>query len=478
MGFQYTAINHKAFYYSRDGTPHQIHHSCIHPHCAAATARPGSHIQRIVTHSSRAGASQSDVNLLYRRYPQRPGPRLTCCFFALLFSCWGRQSSKGTTEVPTAALSREEARREAASRPACLSRPTARPARCISTPWRSTPALSLSNTAVATAANPTCLPCMVTLWDPILRRASSTLPACWPTTAAAATSPMITSLTLQILSTWLREGLLQSATTLTTWLWAQMGLCCSGPLLMPTVPCSWGLPDSLLSLETPHRCRVSPQGIPHLPSKVSSKETPLRLFKGWWQETSHPKAWHHETSPLRAWWCETWRLRASETVSVIWARRAWHLRSLPPRATTTSQKPSWRLSTKDGRWRRGGGCCASRPDPRHSTARMWGSMTSPAGGAYRQKTSDRRAPADRLPRPTAPGSSSWAQASSVMAWGPRLSPAPPRRRWPEARRRPAPLCRAAAAAASKARAGLPLRLTAILTDRLSPSLPLHPPCPV
>lgn len=87
VGFQYTVINHEAFYHSRDGTPHQIHHPCIHSHCAAATAGPGSHIQRIVTHSSRAGASQSDVTLLFCRYPQRPSPRLTHCFFALSFSC-------------------------------------------------------------------------------------------------------------------------------------------------------------------------------------------------------------------------------------------------------------------------------------------------------------------------------------------------------------------------------------------------------
>jgi len=144
---------------------------------------------------------------------------------------------------------------------------------------------------------------------------------------------------------------------------------------------------------------------------------------------------------------------------------------------TTFQKPSWRRSTRDGRWRRGIWCCVSKPDPRPSMAQTWGSMTSPAGGVYHQTTSDLRAPVDQLLQPTAPGSSWWVRESSVMARGPHLSPAPPRRLWLEARRRPALLYRAAAAAACKARAGLLLRLTALLTDRLKPSLPRHPPCP-
>lgn len=145
-----------------------------------------------------------------------------CLVFVVLFSCWRHQSHKGTTKVQTSTLSLKKALREAASRPACLFRPTASPAHCSSTLCRSTPALSPSNIAVVMAANPNYLPCMVTVWDPIPRRASSPLPACWPTTAAA--SPLITSTTLQTLSSWLRGGFLQSATTLTSWLWDQMGL--------------------------------------------------------------------------------------------------------------------------------------------------------------------------------------------------------------------------------------------------------------
>lgn len=145
---------------------------------------------------------------------------------------------------------------------------------------------------------------------------------------------------------------------------------------------------------------------------------------------------------------------------------------------TTFQKLSWHLSTRDERWRRGRGCCVSKPDPRPSMAQMWGSMTSPAGGVYHQITSDLQALVDQLLQPTAPGSFWWVQASLVMAWGPHLFPAPPHRLWPEARKRPALLCRAAAAAACKARAGLPLRVTALLTDRLNHFLLLHPLCPV
>lgn len=350
-----------------------------------------------------------------------------CLVFVVLFSCWRRQSSKGTTKVLTSALILKKALREAVSRPACLSRPTASPARCSSTLWHSTPALSPSNTAIATAANPSYPPCMVMVWEPIPHWASSPPPACWPTTAAA--SPTITSSNLQTLSSWLREGLLQLGTTLTLWLWPQMGLWFSVPLLMPTALCLWALPDSLLNLEIPHLlCRASPLGIPRLPSKVSSKETLLRLFKGWCQETLRPKAWHHETSPLQVWRCEIWPLKVSETASVISVHRAWHLRNLPPCAMTTFQKPSWHLSTRDGRWRRGTGCCVSKPDPRPSMAQIWGSMTSPAGGVYPRTTSDHQAHVARPPRPTAPGSFWWAQASSVIAWGPRLSPAPPRRR--------------------------------------------------
>lgn len=132
---------------------------------------------------------------------------------------------------------------------------------------------------------------------------------------------------------------------------------------------------------------------------------------------------------------------------------------------------------RDGRWRRGRECCVSKPDPRPSMVQMWESMTSPAGGVYHQTTSAHRAPADRLLRPTAPGSFWWAQASLVMAWGRRLSPAPRRRLWLGARKHPALPCRAAAAAASKPRDGLPLQLTALLTDRLNPTLPLHPLSP-
>lgn len=231
--------------------------------------------------------------MLFERDSQYSSPGFDPCLtditvWFLLFSCWRHQSSKGTTKVLTSALSLKKALGEAASRPAFLSRPTPSPARWSLTLSRFTPALSPSNTAVATAANPSYLPCMVTVWEATPHhRESSALPACWPTTATA--SPM-TLLTLQTLSSWLREGLLQPATTLTSWLWAQMGLCCSGPLLTDIVPCLWASQDSLLSLETTHLlCRASPQGIPHLPSKVSFKETLLRLLKGWCRETLLPK---------------------------------------------------------------------------------------------------------------------------------------------------------------------------------------------
>lgn len=43
-----------------------MYHSCIHSHRATTPACLGCHIQRIVTHSSRAGAFfQSDINFLY-----------------------------------------------------------------------------------------------------------------------------------------------------------------------------------------------------------------------------------------------------------------------------------------------------------------------------------------------------------------------------------------------------------------------------
>lgn len=117
-----------------------------------------------------------------------------CLFFVVLFSCWRHQSSKGATKILTSTLSLKKALREAASRPACLSRPTASPARCSSTLWRSTPALSPSNTAIAMAANPSYLLCIVMFWVPNRGlghlTTSSLLLAWWPTTAAA--SPMIT----------------------------------------------------------------------------------------------------------------------------------------------------------------------------------------------------------------------------------------------------------------------------------------------
>ena len=274
-----------------------------------------------------------------------------------------------------------------------------------------------------------------------------------------------------------QRGPPQSATTLTSWPWARTARWCSGTLLTPTAPCSWASTDSLLSLETPPLlCRVSPRGTPRPPSRVSSRETPPLLFKGWCRETLPPKAWRLETSPLRVWPWEIWPLTVFETASVTPAPRAWHLRSRP-RATTASQRPSWRLSTRGGRWMRGTGCSASKPDLRRSTARTWGSMTSPAGGAYRRTTSDLQAPGGRLLPLTAPGSSWWARASSATAWGPRPSPAPPRRLWLEAPKPPALLCRAAAAAACRAKAGPPPRPTAPPTDRTKASPPRQPPCP-
>lgn len=143
---------------------------------------------------------------------------------------------------------------------------------------------------------------------------------------------------------------------------------------------------------------------------------------------------------------------------------------------TTFQRPSWHRSMRDGSWRRERGCCVSKPGPKPSTGRIWEFMTSRADAVCPQTTSVLRPPADQLPRRTAPGSSSWVRASSVTAWGPHLCPALPRRLWLVAPKPPPLHCRAAAAAACNARAGLPLRPTAPLTDRRNPSLPLHPPC--
>lgn len=47
------------FCFHRGGTSHQTVHSRVHPHGPAAAARPGGHIQGLVTHSSRAGAAFS-----------------------------------------------------------------------------------------------------------------------------------------------------------------------------------------------------------------------------------------------------------------------------------------------------------------------------------------------------------------------------------------------------------------------------------
>lgn len=44
------------FVLHRGGASHQSFHSRVHSHGSAAAARPGGHIQRIVTYSSRAGA--------------------------------------------------------------------------------------------------------------------------------------------------------------------------------------------------------------------------------------------------------------------------------------------------------------------------------------------------------------------------------------------------------------------------------------
>lgn len=400
---------------------------------------------------------------------------LDIMFLNVLFSCWRQPSSKGTKIVLTFALSPKEALREAASSLFRLHfRPRPPPACCNSTLWRSAPALSPSNTAIAMAGNPTCLPCILMVWDPIHHQVLSLPPTCWSTTAAAA-SLMITSWILQTLSLWHIEGSLQLATTLTLLPRAQMGLSCSAPLLTPTVQCLWVSPNSLLSLVTPHLlCRVSTLEVPHLPFKVTFKETTRLLFKGCCQETLQLKAYHHETSPLQVW---SWEMQLLK-VFVILVPRAWPLRSLLLHAMTTFQKPSWHLSMREGRWRRERGCCVSKPDPRLSMAQIWGSMISPADAVCHQKTSDLQAPVDQLPQLMAPESSSWVQGSLVMAWGPHLSPAPPRHLCLVVRKPPPLLCRAAAAAACRLRAGLPLRLTALLTDRLNPSLPLHPPCRV
>lgn len=143
------------------------------------------------------------------------------------------------------------------------------------------------------AANPTCPPCMLTLWDPTPRQASRRRPICWPSTAAAtATAAFLTttSYILQNPSLCRTERSLQLATTLILWPWAQMGLWCSGHLLTVTVQCLWASADSLLSLGTSRLlCRVSPLEVPHRPSRVLFKETILPLFKGCCQETFHLK---------------------------------------------------------------------------------------------------------------------------------------------------------------------------------------------
>lgn len=132
---------------------------------------------------------------------------------------------------------------------------------------------------------------------------------------------------------------------------------------------------------------------------------------------------------------------------------------------------------RDGSWRRERGYSACRPDPRHFTALMRQSMTSPAGGVYLQITFDLRAPVDQRHQHTAPGNFWWVQGFWVTAWGPRLSPAPPHHLWLTAPKPPALLCRAAAAVC-RARAGLRLQLTALLKGRPKASLPLPPPFPV